>query len=447
MPIKKSFSGKSLFYFYKTLKVFFVLFPILAAIDFFSGRLGYFNIFQTKSLFYAITGIALYIFILKRINRKIFIYKNSFNSTTNFSYMPEVGIVSTIADHVTDFGAQNFPAFFPAEEINIKTYGDTEEPLADYKTFDFDYTNKTNPLLEKELFGQLEKVMQARGLSRVKKNPQIVVSMDFFIGKKEQYTPPQTVTSTELKSVWNFGEFGGEWGGFSSMVPVTTSGVIPGYTTTTFYSNIRLNFLNHAKLAGGAKLKIPPFIWIGESDNEGLDSDIRGIAPIMFSELMREFPNKSAGGEKRYIGRSRYGGLGLGFDSKDWRVVRYVEPSGVAAEHGIKPGDVLIKVNGNREVINWPALGQRYLNNPAPYRSKDPYFQYVLSNRGDSDVELVIQSAETGKIITLKMRPRVESRYMYVNINPLQVIAKNNPIGSIFVVIVSLIVIYYLFFK
>jgi hypothetical protein len=45
---------------------------------------------------------------------------------------------------------------------------DVDESLADLKTFNFDYTNKTNPLLEKELFHQLGQVLQAHGLIRVK---------------------------------------------------------------------------------------------------------------------------------------------------------------------------------------------------------------------------------------------------------------------------------------
>lgn len=372
------------------------------------------------------------------------------NNTTSISYTSEAGIVSTLGDHATSFNTQDFfPVIFPIETINIRTYRDADELLANYKTFDFDYTNKTNPLLEKELFRQLKKVLHMRGLTRVEKDPQITISMDFFIGKKEQYTPPTTVTSTELKSVWNFGMIGWNAGGFTSEVPVTSSTTMPGYTTTTYYSNIRLNFLNHAKLAKGAKLETPPLIWLGEADSEGFESDIRGIAPVMFSELIGEFPEQSTRGMKRYICRCRYGGLGLGFDTTDWRIVRYVEPSSVAEEHGIKPGDILIKVNSNRAIINWVGRDTRYLKNSGLYRSKDPYFQYVLSNHGDLDVKLSIKSVETGKIVTLTMRPRSEDegRYIYYSASPYQRQgSKASPLGILFVIIATIIFIYLFFF-
>ena len=83
-----------------------------------------------------------------------------------------------------NYKGQVFPSHIsPTEEINVRVYRDVDESPATYKTFDFDYTNKTNPLLEKELFRQLEKVLQAHGLTRVKENTQVTISMDFFIGK------------------------------------------------------------------------------------------------------------------------------------------------------------------------------------------------------------------------------------------------------------------------
>jgi len=339
------------------------------------------------------------------------------NATSKFT--TEADIVRTLGYQAAGSDVQGFPSVFPSEEINVRVYRDVDEPLASYKTFDFDYTDRTNPLLEKELFRQLEKVLQAHGLTRVKENPQVVISMNFFIGKKEQYTPPATVTSTEIKYVWNTGMIGWNVGGYTSAVPVTSSTTTSGYTTTTYYSNIRLNFLNHAKLVGGKKLETPPLIWLGEADHSGSDSDIRGAALIMFGELMKEFPGQSVKAPKRYVRLFRYGGLGLGFAPTDWRLISYVEPSSVAAENGIKSGDFLLEINGEN-AFNWPFFYANLYRPPDPtayYRSKDPYFRYILSNKGDSDVNIVIKSAETGKRVMLRMRPRSDDRYLYVDQN------------------------------
>ena len=451
MQIKKIFKKIALL-FYKVLKIILILIPILVAIVIFgSGSSNFLFMLQynTSYTVSAIIALILYGILFGFVNNKIYGIKSLLKRAADLSYISEWGIVNTIGNRVTGSNSQDlFPAFFSPEEINIKVYKDADELLANYKTFDFDYINKTNPLLEKELFKKLEKVLQAHGLARDQKDPQITISMDFFIGKKEQYTPPTTVTSTELKSVWNYGMIGWTPGGFSSEVPVTSSYTTPGYTTTTYYSNIRLNFLNHAKLAKGAKLETPPLIWMGEADSEGINSDIRGIAPRMFEELMGEFPEKSARPSKRYTTRFIYGALGLAFDQTDWRIVRSVESFSAAEQYGIKPGDVILKVNGERTIINWAGPDARYLKKPEFYRSKDPYFQYVLSNHGDTDVELIIKSAETGKTVTLRIKPRGEDLYLHTDITrSFGKIAKANPLGIIFIIIVTAIIIYYFFIK
>ncbi|MFH1873815.1 MAG: DUF4136 domain-containing protein [Pseudomonadota bacterium] len=336
-------------------------------------------------------------------------------ANTPLQLKTEADIMITLGNHASGPDVQGFPLVFPLEVINLRVYRDVEEPLASFRTFDFDYTNKTNPLLEKELFNQLEKVLVARGLTRDRKNPQITISMYFFSGKREQYTPPTTVTSTEIKYVWSSGFVGWNAAGYSSAVPVTSSTTTPGYTTTSFYSNIRLNFLNHDKLvAKGKKLETPPMIWMGEADTEGLNSDIRTVAPVMFNELIGEFPDQSTKAPKRFVRLFRYGGLGLGFAPDNWRDIRFVEPGSVAAENGIKPGDELLEING-RGVETFVPYSLWYVPNSTNYRADDPYFQHVLSNHGDQDIDVVIKQAGTRKKVTLKMRPRAGDRYINVD--------------------------------
>ncbi len=332
-------------------------------------------------------------------------------------YKTEAGLMMTMGDDTTDPNAQGFPMVYPTEGVNVKVYRDAEVPLADYKTFKFDHTSKTNPLLEKELFHQLQKVLEACGMTRVEEDPQISISMDFFSGKKEQYTPPNTVTSTEIKNVWNTGFWGWNATGYSSSVPVTSSTTTPGYTTTSYYSNVRLNFLDHAKLVEkGKKLETPPMIWLGEADTERGPADIRNIAPVMFGELVGEFPNQSAKAPTRYLRLFRYGGLGLGFEPNDWRLVRYVEPNSVAAENDIRPGDMLLSINGDR-VGTFVGQSLWYISNSNNYRQSDAYYLNVLSNKGDKYVTVVIKKASTGEKISLKMTPNAGDRYIYVNSN------------------------------
>jgi hypothetical protein len=393
---------------------------------------------------YIVTGIFVG-FIVGKIT------KNKPNKVValNDPYISESHIAGFLTNQVA--GARNqktppltFPYASSTETINVHVYKDAEETLSDYKTFDFDYTNKTNPLLEKELFVQLEKIMKAHGLTRTKNDPQISISMDFFIGKKEQYTPPTTLTSTKLMYDWNIVSLGNSWGGMSSTVPITSSQTTPGYTTVTYYSNIRLNFLNYAKLVKGVKLEIPPMIWMGESDSEGSSPEIRGIAPTMFNELVEQFLNQTYLFSQRHINHVLYGGLGLGFKTNDWQVINHVEASSVAAEHGIKAGDQILSING-KPVGNWPNYNYPQgaiaadINYMVLYRSTDPYFQYILSNQGDKDIKLVIRSAETGKKIKLEMRPRTQERYVQIDPTMANIIVKQHPFIILFVIIIFVV--------
>lgn len=302
-----------------------------------------------------------------------------------------------------------FPvAIYPWQLVNVRVYRDVDESLEAYKTYNFDYTSKTNPLLEKELFHQLDKILQSQGMIRDKENPQITITMDFYTGKKEKYTPPTSITSTEIKEVWNTGMIGWNMMGMSSQVPVTTTTTQPGHTDVSYYSNIRLNFLNHAKLVGETKPEIPPLLWMGEADNEGSDSDIRDISSLLLVQLAGEFPTPSDKGAKRFVRRFLYSGLGLGFVNTDWRVISYVEPNSVAESKGLKPGDIIVAVNGRTAF-------KGYTHSPFPNQSGNPYVKFVLCNRGDKDIELLVRSEETGRTVSINMRPRLEDRTILVN--------------------------------
>jgi len=79
-----------------------------------------------------------------------------------------------------------------------------------------------------------------------------------------------------------------------------------------------------------------------------------------------------------------------------------------------KRGDLLLEINGESTGTYVP-YSLWSVHNPNHYRAEDPYFLHILSNRGDSDVDLVIKSAEKGKKFKFKMRPRSDDRYLYVD--------------------------------
>lgn len=289
---------------------------------------------------------------------------------------------------------------FPGEswqcDMDITTYEDLDKDLSLYKTFDFDYTNKINPLLEKELCKMVEKKLVGNGLTRSRNNPDILITMSFYTGKKEKYTPPKTITTTRVEQVWSSGMLGLTPIGAYHDVPITESQTIPGKTEVSYYRNIHLNFLDYSKLRSGVKLDIPPLIWIGEVGSEGSSSDIRIVAPDMTSELLDEFPQKSGKPMSRHVvyTTSSYGSIGIKVDPEHCRTILEVLPGSPAESAGIHEGDIIKAIDGKRvtngSYESYIAVGAFGLPKSV---TKDPYLEKVLDYHGSGkEVKFLIKS-------------------------------------------------------
>jgi len=167
-----------------------------------------------------------------------------------------------------------------------RTYQDPDLDLSQFRKYAFDYNNQENPLLEKELFKMLDKVLSQKGMIRDEGDPDMLITMNFYVGRKESYVPPKTITTTRIENVWSTGMFGMTLTGQETPVPIRESQTTPGYTEISFYKNIRVTFLDYAKLKGGEKPKTPPLLWIGEVESTGKDPDIRNDAVSMLGALL-----------------------------------------------------------------------------------------------------------------------------------------------------------------
>lgn len=288
--------------------------------------------------------------------------------------------------------------------MNIKAYKDPDKDLSSYKTFTFDYTCKENPLLEKELFKTVETILtegiygsKGRGLKHSKENPDLLITMNFYTGKKEEYTPPETIVTTRIKQVWTSGHIGFTMAGRYENVPITESHTKPGYTKVSYYRNIRLNFLDYSKLTSGKKLEIPPLVWIGEVDNEGSFSDIRAVAPVLLYELLGEFPAKTGIKTIRKDYLTTYGSIGVKLDEKDIWLIREVLPGSPAEKAGLKEGNIILKVDG------------KVLKGLAHF-VPNPYCSGVSSNLEGKEVEFEVWCPTSKTKRTVRLIPEKKTR-------------------------------------
>jgi hypothetical protein len=292
--------------------------------------------------------------------------------------------------------------------MELQTYYDPEIDLASFtgKTFAFDYTNKENPLLEKELFGILRKELEKKGFVYSKEKPHMLITINSYIGRKETYVPPQTIVSTTYNHVWTMGMVGLTPSGQTQVIPNIQSETEPGQTIVSYYKNICLTFLDATVLASGKMPTLPPIIWKGIvefiDDKNDPVSDIRIAAPYMMRALLEEFPIRSGKSQQRDLTILRYGMLGLEVDPNDWRKVTKVIQGYPADIAGIIPGDMIIAVNGKKMAKGIGDYSNYGIDMKAAFMLNDPYNLFVFYNKDGHEIELTIKKVSNGQ--TKKMR-------------------------------------------
>lgn len=91
---------------------------------------------------------------------------------------------------------------------NTQIYSDPDVSLYDYSTFDFEFT-ENNVIQQKEISGIIEKELNKKNLKRDRETPDILIYINYYSDKRENYTPP----TQEIVTRYKYGyEIGSGWG-------------------------------------------------------------------------------------------------------------------------------------------------------------------------------------------------------------------------------------------
>jgi len=313
--------------------------------------------------------------------------------------------------------------------LNVKAFHDPDKSvndlLANYKSFAFDYTSRENPLLEKELFKMLEILLLARGMVRDESDPDVLITMNYYIGKKENYVPNQPITSTRFGYVWTSGTTGSTPALYVEAAPAAENQPTSGKTGVTYYRDIRLIFLDYKSLQGEKKPEIPPLVWMGNVDSEGSSDDIRRVAPVMIKEALTEWPGKTTLPSNREIGVMCrvYGDIGIKTLKDDWKVIKEIVAGSPADQAGLKPGDIIEKINDKKTTPGYDswcrspkapkAFGQEYMAYVMKFYEEDPYFKFVIQNTENRRVKFTVYAAGEKKRKEIFITPEPKSGCRY----------------------------------
>ncbi len=281
--------------------------------------------------------------------------KNNFDVSVpriSVTFSDESGYVSegklTAMIHSEDFTNHD-----RMDQSSMAVLDDDDIDIFKYKTYDFDYTNVNDPLLEKEIFKVLETHLSKRGMVRDQNDPDILIVMTFYSGQKEQYVPPQQIISTRVKTVYNW-----NWG-FVPM-PITESNTQQGYTDITYLSSISLKFLDARKIETS---KLPPVIWSGSiSQASKTKTAIIEQSDDLFAFLLWQFPTVWFPNSEYYY-FLHYSYTGIIYNLNDMRTIAEVIPGSPAANAGIQKGDEILNIHSIKIPEKYSDAG----NNRWPY--------------------------------------------------------------------------------
>lgn len=276
-----------------------------------------------------------------------------------------------------------------------------------FRTYDYEYTSTSEPLLEKELMDQVGRRLDKMGMHHDKDNPDMIIVMTFYSGKKEQYVPPQQIVSTKIKQSYNF-----YWGYIP--VPVTETKTTQGYTEVSYLVSIGLKFIDNHEISIN---NIPPVIWSGTFSetttkkpylNESID---RYLAFLLHQFPETWFPNS----ERYYIADYPY--TGIWYDLNSLPVIAEVNPGSPAALAGLLKGDKIISINGYALPESFEAVGPQKWSSLV-YSGKKTGLRYLYMyaglefkpyKEGTNTIKFKVKRA--GKIMITEIHPEKKQFY------------------------------------
>ena len=251
------------------------------------------------------------------------------------NYMAEIGyayndIIGQIYGYVTQ-------KTLDIEPINIMSDPDVE--FFKYKSFDFEFVGE-NIMQQKEIAPEIEAWLANKKLIRNKEKPDILIFIEFYSDRREQYVPPSQRLATRYGTVYNYWTKQYET---RQYVETHQSG---NYTNVNYLSKLSISMADAKKLSKGEIEKAK--IW--QADYEVLYSkkaEHKQFASAIVHKMLWLFPFKI-----KMMAQFYYFYTGIIYDKEIAGRVVGIVPNSPAARAGIKAGDIIQSSSwGSKEIF------------------------------------------------------------------------------------------------
>jgi hypothetical protein len=231
-----------------------------------------------------------------------------------------------------DVGGQ--VAFYITEEAMgnaIEIISDPEANLYGYSTFDFEFIDN-NILQQKEIAPEIEVWLTNKGLKRDRENPEMLIFIEFFSDRREQYIPPSQQTSTRYGTHYNV--YTKKWESRQYIESRETG----NYSQVEYLTKLAITMADVKSMkAGNSGSSV---IWQASYETQlSGKANHKDFAKSIGFVMLTGYPSKSV----RYVNLCPYWFTGILYDAIIQGKVAGVVPDSPAAKAGIKAGEVIQK--------------------------------------------------------------------------------------------------------
>ena len=240
-----------------------------------------------------------------------------------------------------------------------------------YKTFDFEYINQKQPLLEKELAAIIEGILEEKGLVRDKENPDMLIFIDFFSDRKEQYVPPTEKITTRYETYYPYSLILGlftthkDRHHYEERQQLIESTTVGDYTRTKYLTLLKIAFMD-ANKAKNIDNKVPPIIWDATYEfTSDVKTTILDDAKREYPLLLNSYPVIS------WQLNLAYYDWGIYVDKDNPNKIAKVIPDSFADKIGLQENDIVTMVGKKNKLSNLYKDGPMFHLHLYDYLSRD----------------------------------------------------------------------------